>query len=225
MQNRRRRSNLIVFGLLTAAIAFVGTVQVRSQAEVVRSLEGQDPTTLAFLIDNLHQSNETLAGNTLALAARRDALQAGGGAAARTQLQEELSDLAVASGTIPVHGPGVTLTIDAPLTSLDLQDAANQLRGAGAEALAINDRRVVTGSVYRTSGSASAPAVSIDGSPLHGPWTLVAIGDPSRLGATADVMTRALRLDPRVRAVDYRPQPELAIRAIVATRPFVYGSP
>lgn len=221
---RRRRGNAAVLVALTAVVAFVGTVQLRSQAEVVRSLEGQDPTTLAFLIDDLHQANETLAGEALTLAGRRDALQAGGGEAAAAQLQQELADLQVVAGAVPVHGPGVVLVIDAPLTSLDLQDAANQLRGSGAEALAINDHRVVEGTVYRTSGPGSAPAVSLDGVALHGPWTLTAIGEPSRLGATADAMTRALRADPRVRSVDYRAPADIAIRATVAPRPFVYGS-
>ncbi len=206
--------------LLAAVLAFVGTVQLRSQAEVQRTLEGQDPTALAFLIDDLHTANDRLGAEVSALTGRRDYLQTGGGAAANQQLSEEANRLRILEGIVPVHGPGVTITVDAPLTPFDLEDAGNNLRLGGAEAVAINERRVVTGSIYRESGG----AITIDGVTTRGPWTFVAIGDPAHLQATADVMTRSLRSDPRVRQVVYRFDADVAIRATVLPRPFVYGS-
>jgi uncharacterized protein YlxW (UPF0749 family) len=209
-----------VVALLAAVLAFVGTVQLRSQAEVQRTLESQDPTALAFLIDDLHTANDRLAAEVAALTGRRDYLRTGGGAAANQQLTEEAARLRIVEGTVPVHGPGVTITVDAPLTPFDLEDAGNNLRLGGAEALAINDRRVVTGSVYREA----AGAITIDGVALRGPWTFVAVGDPSHLQATAELMTRSLRSDPRVRQTAYRFDADVAIRATVLPRPFVYGS-
>ena len=58
--NARLRTAVGV-GLLAAALPFLFAVQLRSQAEVARTLAGQDPAELAFLIDHLHKSNETLA--------------------------------------------------------------------------------------------------------------------------------------------------------------------
>ena len=217
---RRRRTTTLVVGLLAAVLAFVGTVQLRSQAEVQRTLVAQDPTSLAFLIDNLHTANDRLAAEVASLSARHEALRSGGGAAADQQLAEEATRLQVLEGTVPVHGPGVTITIDAPLTPFDLEDAANNLRLGGAEALAINERRVVTGSVYTLAGG----AISIDGYPERGPWTFVAVGEPSRLQATADLMTRSLREDRRVRQAGYRFDADVQLRATVASKPLVYGS-
>jgi len=121
---------------------------------------------------------------------------------------------------VPVHGPGLVMTIDAPLTRLDLEDAVNNLRASGAEQMAINDHRVVTGTVFRQSGS----AVAIDDDSAHGPWTIVVIGNQDRLASVVELMVQSLRADKRVRQVGYRMEPDLVIRATVSERPFVYGT-
>ncbi|TMF84736.1 MAG: DUF881 domain-containing protein [Chloroflexi bacterium] len=212
--------NAVVVGLLSALLAFVAVVQVRSQFEVERSLSGVDPTTLAFLIDDLHRANDTLARDAGALAARRAALQGGSNQEAAAQLNAEAAQLRVVEGLVPVHGPGVVVTVDAPLTPLDLQDALDNLRVAGAEALALNDQRLVTSSVI----NGDSEGVTVDGVSVRGPWTLWAIGDPTRLSSAADQMTRALRDDPRVHSAGYRAESDLVIRSTVVQRPFVYGS-
>jgi len=216
----RRNRYALVIGLLTAVLAFIAVVQVRSQAEVVRSLEGQDSTSLAFLIDDLHRANDALASDHAVLAARRDALRGGSNQEADAQLNAEASQLRVIEGLVPVHGPGVLITIDAPLTALDLQDAVNTMRVAGAEVMSLNDHRIVTGTVIKPAGD----GINIDGSTARGPWLLAAIGEPTRLAGAADQVTRALRDDPRVRRADYRSQDDLSIRSTVVQRPFVYGS-
>lgn len=215
-----RSHYLLVIGLLSAVLGVVTVLQVRSQAEVVRSLEGQDNASLAFSIDELHRGNDALQQQAQQLVGQRDRLRTSGGTEANAALEEDRARLRVVVGQSPVHGPGVTLTVDAPLTSLDLQDATNNLRAAGAEALSINDRRIVTGTVFRQSGS----AVSIDGAETRGPWTLAAIGDATRLTDTADLMTRSLRADKRVRSADYRIQSDVQIRVTVSLKPFVYGT-
>lgn len=220
MPSRRKRRHAAVVGVLTALLAFVATVQLRSQAEVQRTLAGEDATSLAFLIDDLHRANGSLAAEITSLTGRRDALRAGGPEGATSQLTAEAARLRVVEGSVPVRGPGVTVVVDAPLNALDLQDAVNNLRAAGAEAIAVNDHRVITGSVF----ASSAGGVTIDGQPTHGPWTLVAIGDPDRLPSAADLMTRSLHGDARVRRADYRFANDLEIRPIVATRPFVYAN-
>jgi len=60
VRRSHRGLTLVIVGALSAAVAFLGVVQIRSQAEVVRSLEGQDNTSLAFLIDDLHRANDAL---------------------------------------------------------------------------------------------------------------------------------------------------------------------
>ncbi len=218
MADGRRRTPVIV-GVVVLVVTALTVIQVRSQAEVARSLEGQDNTSLAFLIDDLHRSNDQLVQEELTLSAQRDVLRGGGTVVADAQLMAEARRLRIIEGLDPVTGPGVTITIDAALNEVDLQDAVNNLRLGGAEAVAIAGWRVVMGSVIQRSGS----ALSIDGEQVHGPWVFEAIGDPARLAAAADQMTRTLRADPRVRNSGYQLSSALSLAAVLRPRPFVYA--
>jgi uncharacterized protein YlxW (UPF0749 family) len=148
-------------------------------------------------------------------------LQPGSSTAALSALSDESQRLRLVEGLVPVHGPGVTIRVEAPLSSLDLQDAYNNLQVGGAEAVAINDRRVITGTVIRQGSN----AVLIDGTPTRGPWTFQAIGDQPRLSATAEVMTRSLKSDPRVKSASYDTAADVVIRAVITQRPYVYANP
>ncbi|MDQ2943601.1 MAG: hypothetical protein M3R21_08040, partial [Candidatus Dormibacteraeota bacterium] len=52
---RRTSGRAISLWLIALLIAIVATVQIRSEAEVEKSLVGIDTTSLAFLIDDLHR--------------------------------------------------------------------------------------------------------------------------------------------------------------------------
>jgi uncharacterized protein YlxW (UPF0749 family) len=206
--------------LIALLIAFVATVQLRSQAEVERSLQQADPATLAFSIDQLHRSNDELEAQIAALKQQQSMLQAGGGDAVDQQLMSEANQLRMLEGLVPVHGPGIVLTLDASgLTSLDLQDAINNLAAGGGEAMAVNGHRIVLGVDIEQSDI----GVSVDGSLVTAPWTFTVIGDPSRLAETADLMVQQLRGDRRVRVAAYSVEQDLVVRAVVTERPFVYA--
>lgn len=215
------RRTLFSVGLVVLLVTALTVIQVRSQAEVARSLGNQDNTSLAFLIDDLHRSNNQLLQEELTLDAQRDVLRGGGTVVADAQLQAEAGKLRIIEGLDPVSGPGVTITIDAALNEIDLQDAANNLRLGGAEAVTIAGQRVVMGTVIQRSGG----SISIDGQAVHGPWVLEAIGDPAQLVGAAEQMTQTLRADPRVRSASYRASSALSLAAVLRPRPFVYAIP
>jgi uncharacterized protein YlxW (UPF0749 family) len=206
--------------MIALLVALVATVQIRSQAEVERSFSGTDTTTLAFLIDNLHRSNDSLQAEAADLAQRQAMLQSGSGSAADQALTDEANRLRAAEGLVPVHGPGVVLVVNAVgLQALDQQDALNSLGSAGAEAIAVNDRRYVVGvPVEQTSGG-----VTVGHAPVPPPWTISVIGDANRLAQAADLMTQQMSADRRVRQATYRVEADVVIRAVVIERPFVYG--
>ena len=206
--------------LIALLVALVATIQIRSQAEVERSLVGTDPTSLAFLIDDLHRANESLDAEKADLARQRAQLQSGQAGAVDQVLTDEAGRLRAIEGLTPVHGPGVVIVIDASgLTALDLQDALNNLAAGGAEAVDVNDRRVLMGvPVYQTGGG-----VAIDGAVVAPPWTISVIGDANRLGLVADLMTQQLRADRRVRSATYRVESDVVIRSVLTEKPFVYA--
>jgi len=214
------RAGAISVWLIALLVALVATIQIRSQAEVERTLVGVDPTSLAFLIDDLHRANDSLSAETSDLTQRKAMLQSGSSGAADQVLADEAGRLRALEGLIPVQGPGIVMVIDANgLQSLDLQDALNNLAAGGAEAIDVNDHRIVVGvPVEQTTGG-----VAVDGVVVAPPWTISVIGDPTRLADVGDLMTQQLRADRRVRQATYRADPDVVIRSVVNARPFVYA--
>ena len=208
--------------VIAALVAFVGAVQVRSQAEVERSLVGVDATSLAFLIDDLHRANDSLDAEKADLTRQRTTLQSGQAGAADQVLADEAARLRAIEGQVPVQGPGVVMVIDATgLTALDFEDVVDNLMAAGAEAIDVNDHRIVMGvPVTQTGGG-----VAVDGSVISSPWMISAIGDPVRLAQVADLMTQQLRADRRVRTAAYETKSNVAITSVLSAKPFVYAIP
>jgi uncharacterized protein YlxW (UPF0749 family) len=222
MSRRRIRATGISVWLIALLVALVATIQIRSEVEVQRSLVGLDPTSLAFLIDDLHRANDALDAEKTNLKSQRTQLESGQSGAADQVLSSEADQLRAVEGLVPVHGPGVVLEIDASgLTVLDLQDALNNLNSGGAEALDVNDNRVVMGAATSQNGS----SVAINGVAITPPWTISVIGDPTRLGIVADLMTQQLRADRRVRRASYRVESDIVIRSVISEKPFVYAVP
>ena len=83
----------------------------------------------------------------------------------------------------------------------------------------MNERRVTTGIPVAQTGA----GVAIDGVVVVPPWTISAIGDPTRLAQVAGLMTQQLRADRRVREASYRIEADVAITSVVSQRPFVYA--
>lgn len=222
MSRRRNRATGISVWLIAMLVALVATIQIRSELEVQRSLVGTDPTSLAFLIDELHRANDSLQAEAADLTNKRSQLRSGQSGAADQVLGAEADQLREVEGLVPVHGPGVVLSIDATgLTVLDLQDALNNLSAGGAEAVDVNDRRVVMGVPISQSGS----GVAIGGDNVAPPWTITVIGDPTRLALVADLMTQQLRADRRVRSAGYRVVSDVVIQSVISEKPFVYAVP
>jgi len=118
----------------------------------------------------------------------------------QTGLTAELSTLELETGTVPVTGPGLVLTVDdaptpaepvAPdanprtvtgpdqgkVTAKDLQVIVNGLWEAGGEAISINGHRLTSRSAIRSAGA----AVLVDYRPLTRPYVITVIGDPGSL--------------------------------------------
>jgi uncharacterized protein YlxW (UPF0749 family) len=214
------RGRAISVWLIALLVALVATIQIRSPAEVERTLIGVDSTSLAFLIDDLHRANDSLSAETTDLAQRRSTLQSGSSGAADQVLTDEANRLQALEGLVPVQGPGIVIVIDANgLRALDLQDALNNLAAGGAEAIEVNDRRIVVGVPIQQA----AGGVEVDGALVVPPWTISVIGDPTRLADVGDLMIQQLHADRRVRQATYRPDSDVVIRSVVSEKPFVYA--
>src|SRR5437016_7577362 len=175
-----RTQRLIVISLIGLALGFLIVIQLRSQAAVARGLAAQDDTSVALLINDLNRANHHLLQQGVALSQQeaqiRDALAAGGTDA--KAIQKELTTLREVNGEAPVHGPGLHIQIRGMILDFELQDALNNLRNAGAEAIALNGQRIVSGTPVQSRGD----SLLINGHAVSSPLSLLVIGDPDPLG-------------------------------------------
>jgi uncharacterized protein YlxW (UPF0749 family) len=140
------------------------------------------------------------------LAKRQDASEA---------LNKDLQEAKFVAGLTEADGPGIQVTLTdsqrRPVDSTpngmlvllihdeDIERVINELRAAGAEAIAVNGQRVISLTAIRCAG----PVVQVNGVPTTPPVVIQAIGDP-------DTMFNALNMRDGVLDVMRRFDPAMA---------------
>jgi uncharacterized protein YlxW (UPF0749 family) len=163
---------LAVLGLILGLLL---VVQLRTQYDDRRATGSEDWENLvADLIDSNARLRQEIELLETELATLDDAERGG---TVLQSLVDEVNNLRIANGLIEVSGPGVQVIVSGPISVLDLHDLINELRNAGAEAIALNGRRLVAWSAISTDGE----RVTVDGTPVEAPYRLEAIGDASTL--------------------------------------------
>lgn len=198
---RGRARTWLVIGLVLAGLLLA--VAYRQTARQAPE-SARDRQALIGDVDRATRTGDQLQRKVAALTAAvgRDrsaglAETSSGRAAAGT-----LTRLEAAAALVPVHGPGIAVTLaDAapikrtdPVTGQqtteppndtglvqdrDLQSIVNALWASGAEAVAINGQRLAPTSTIRAAGG----AILVDLFPVSSPYTIQAIGEPGGLGA------------------------------------------
>jgi uncharacterized protein YlxW (UPF0749 family) len=174
---RSRRSQLTVT-VVAFVLGMLLVAQARSQTTDpgLAALSAQD---LTVLIANLDTRNEQLRSEVstlereLAELADADAR----GDSSVDAIREDLARVRAWAGLEPVSGGGVRLLIDGSIDGATAEYLLNELRNAGAEALAVGGIRVVPGVVV----AGPAGALTVDGRALADPFEIEAIGAPEIL--------------------------------------------
>jgi uncharacterized protein YlxW (UPF0749 family) len=173
----RRRSQLSI-----AAVAFVlgllVVVQLRSQAGApgLAQLSSQD---LTILVANLNDRNDQLRREGASLDRELSTLvqNRSRGDVSVDEITADLQRVRAYAGLDPVAGPGVTISINGPIDGAGVEELINELRNAGAEAIAAGGIRVVTGVVV----VGARGEARVDDTKLGDGFELEAIGAPDKL--------------------------------------------
>jgi uncharacterized protein YlxW (UPF0749 family) len=181
----RRRSGRIAVGAVLCILGFLVVVQLRSQA-ADQGLNGRSVQELTELVANLTTRNDQLREEIRALDGQRAAV-AGAverGDTSAVQVRADLNRVLGWSGRLAVTGAGIRVSVAGDVSGDALAQLLNELRNAGAEAIAIGGSRIVAGDVPNGPGG----KVLIGNAPLAMPVELVAIGQPQTLAGS---LTRA----------------------------------
>lgn len=168
--------------LTIAAVAFVlgllVIVQLRTQASGA-AFAGLSSQELTLLVANLNDSNDRLRRDIATLERDLGVLtrNAERGDESIDELRADLRRVRLYAGIDGATGPGVIITVRGPIDGAGVEDLANELRNGGAEAIAVEDVRLVPGVVL-----SGAPGILVAGDvPLGDPFEIVAIGPPDKL--------------------------------------------
>jgi uncharacterized protein YlxW (UPF0749 family) len=171
---------LVSLAFIAFIIGLALVAQFRSQARPTE-LTSLPVAELSTRIETLADANAQL---RTALAEQRSLLaeyRAAGaqGSSALDASREELRRIRAYSGLAPVEGQGIVLRVSGALDAIAVNDLVNELRNAGAEALAIDETRITARSVI----SQGPRALEVDGVAVDRTFTLAAIGNPDGLVA------------------------------------------
>jgi uncharacterized protein YlxW (UPF0749 family) len=182
---------LVPVAALVAGSLFASSVRA-SQGENLRTDQAQLPD----LIRAQNRTNEQRAGTLDDLQAKVDAQTAAlaPGNLATQKLERRANELAAAAGRTPVKGTAVQVRLDDAklagsevpagadpddyvIHQQDVQGVVNALWAGGAEAMMLQDQRVISTSAVRCVGN----TLVLQGRVYSPPYVITAIGDPAAL--------------------------------------------
>jgi uncharacterized protein YlxW (UPF0749 family) len=173
-----RPRSQITIAVVALILGLLVVVQLRSQAESsgLAQLSSQD---LTILVANLNARNDQLRreGSSLEVELSTLTENRSRGDVSIDEITADLERVRAYAGLDPVGGPGVTISVRGPIDGSGIEELINELRNAGAEAIATSGVRVVTGVVV----TGPPGAATVDGVPLGDDFDLMAIGAPEKL--------------------------------------------
>jgi uncharacterized protein YlxW (UPF0749 family) len=177
--------------VLAAAVVTLGAAEAQISAPVLAKEREE-------LIDRVEAQTKKADAVERDVEALRSDVEERQRKALNTQGEEQGATVPLLAGATEVHGPGVKLVVDdakgtdqggdgpressgfsdtGRVRDRDMQRVVNGLWESGAEAIAINGQRLTALSAIRAAGD----AILVDNRPLVPPYTVLAVGDGSRL--------------------------------------------
>lgn len=178
MRSRSAQITLTVVCLVFGALLMI---QFRTQGKIAKAQLAESAADQAAIISNLYDANVALRQEVVKLTAQEAEYQRSLKQSDLTDLVSDLNRLRVFTGLSEVSGPGIELQVSTRIRPEYVQDLINELRNAGAEAIAVGGQRIATNSAVGTYQG----KVVIDGTLVEPPFIFQAIGHP-------DVLDRAL---------------------------------
>lgn len=159
---------LLVASMLGCGLTLIDMLHLGSQSRERAGVVGQVPDPGGLMAANgaLRQEIEELDREI-------EAYQRGRGLTRLEEMASALNGLRILNGQVAVAGPGIEVRIENRCSAASMRDLVSELQNAGAEALSINNRRVVASTaIYEADGG-----ILIDGHEVEAPLIIRAIGE------------------------------------------------
>ncbi len=172
-------------GIAVFLLAFMITAQVTTMSKSEEVLKGKRESELADSLVSLqreydelkakYEENQKIVEEYQTNSASNDTLIA--------SMKNQIQTLGLLSGTTDVHGEGIIITLydgtgsNELVHDSDVLTVVNELRVAGAEAISVNNQRIITTSAIRCVGS----VIQINYQKVAAPFEIKAIGNAQYL--------------------------------------------
>ncbi|MEU8803558.1 DUF881 domain-containing protein [Spirillospora sp. NPDC048819] len=173
-------------GVLCLLLGFAVVAQVEStERDTTFATARQDE--LVGILSDLGQRSERLRGDLRELEETKAELErdAEGGTALQ-EARERAATYGLLAGTLPAEGPGIEMVVGDPgggVKAINLLDALEELRDAGAEVVQVNDVRAGVDTYFLDGPD----GILADGRLLTAPYRFLAIGDPHTMTTALNI--------------------------------------
>ena len=154
------------------------SLQFKTQQDILESLASQKPQDLVAMWKSLNEKRTKLQNEIRVLAEQHRVIveQASQGEAHYHNMQNDINKMLLINGRLPAQGPGIS-----PVLAVDLIDLINELWASGAEAITINEHRIVATTAITQVEDSYSYYIAIDGDRIYYPIIISAIGDKNSL--------------------------------------------
>ncbi|MCL5074157.1 MAG: DUF881 domain-containing protein [Chloroflexi bacterium] len=173
----RSRSSIISLTLVCFLLGLMLAMQFHAQGKIARSAGIVTASDQAIIISNLYDSNMALRREVSDLTSQLERYERSIERSDLTIMAEELNQLRLINGLSEVSGLVTAIFISGELRAEELQDLINELRNAGAEAIAINEQRIGV----RTAVVKDKIGLRVNDVSITPPYVFKAIGRPETL--------------------------------------------
>jgi uncharacterized protein YlxW (UPF0749 family) len=221
----QRLASRLSLAAVSVLLGFLVIAQLRGQAGVP-GLSALSATELTQLIANLTAGNDDLRDEIAELQRQESHLvdTKRRGETTVDELTADLERIRAWSGITPVSGQGIVISIQGPIGGDGVEDVLNELRNAGAEAMAVDGVRVVGGVVV----AGTAGELSIENQAIGDAFEIRAIGSPEiltgTLTRTGGVIAQVGATYPTAR-LTVTPIESMTLPATTRTGPPTYAQP
>ncbi|HHV07580.1 MAG TPA: DUF881 domain-containing protein [Firmicutes bacterium] len=184
-----KRKSQVWITIICIMLGVILTAQLRTQAGMRQEIPTKRIEEMASLLKQAESERDALRAQVHKLQAQVDeAVNQGKGL---SSVKKDLEHARAAAGLTELQGPGLVITLNDStrvaqagqdpnlflIHDEDLLKLVNELKAAGAEAITVNEQRVVASTEIRCAG----PTISVNNNRISPPYVIQAIGDPAGL--------------------------------------------
>jgi uncharacterized protein YlxW (UPF0749 family) len=142
------RKNLALIGVVGFILGFVIIQQFYLHEKITKNIQPESENNLALEVSELIKTNDELTKEVNDLTDQHGKLSraAADASSANATLEENLNQYEIILGLTQVQGQGVEIIFNDKISSTQLVDVMNAIKNIGADAIQINDRRIIQNS-------------------------------------------------------------------------------